>query len=155
MTAKIKKLIATFFYIGYLPLIPGTFGSLAGFLIYILLRETFYVLTLVHLSVIILGFLFAGSAAKAFKRRDPPQIVIDEINGILISFFALPIAQAGAGVDKPMLIAGFIIFRILDAIKPYPANLLQRRHGSLGIMGDDIIAGIYTNLILRIIRTFL
>ena len=80
--------------------------------------------------------------------------MIDEINGMLISFLGLSAAGAGIAADKLTLIAGFVIFRILDAIKPYPANRLQRRWGSLGIMGDDIVAGIYTNLILRLILSF-
>lgn len=96
----------------------------------------------------------SGKTAKLFNHRDPPQIVIDEINGMLISFFALPIGQTGAAVDRMILIVGFIIFRILDLIKPYPANRLQRRYGSIGIMGDDIVAGIYTNIILRLAMSF-
>ena len=99
----------------------------------------------------ILGFLLAGGTAKLFIRRDPPQIVIDEINGMLISFLALPLGQVAMPVDRLILIAGFVIFRILDVIKPYPANRFQRQQGSLGIMGDDIVAGIYTNLILRLV----
>jgi len=81
--------------------------------------------------------------------------VIDEINGMLIGFFALPYGHLGSPQDRLFLLSGFIIFRIFDALKPYPANRLQRLGGSLGIMGDDIIAGIYTNIILRILLIFL
>ena len=95
----------------------------------------------------ILGFYLSGKAAKLFNRRDPPQIVIDEINGMLITFLGLP-------ADKVTLIAGFVIFRILDAVKPYPANRLHHQGGSLGIMGDDFIAGIYANFTLRLILSF-
>jgi len=154
LVAQIKKLITTFFYLGYLPLIPGTFGSVVGLFIYIFLRENLYLLILVHCLIIISGFLLTGETAKLFNRRDPPQIVIDEINGMLISFLGLSAAGAGIAADKLTLIAGFVIFRILDAIKPYPANRFHRLRGSLGIMGDDIVAGIYTNLILRLILSF-
>ena len=99
----------------------------------------------------ILGFLFAGQVAKLFNRRDPPQIVIDEINGMLISLLALPTQGAGILNDKLILIIGFVVFRVLDVVKPYPADWFQHRKGSLGIMGDDIVAGIYTNIILRLI----
>ena len=138
------KLITTFFYIGYLPLIPGTFGSIAGVFIYTLIKENPYLLILIGSFITILGFLLTSKAAKLFNRRDPPQIVIDEISGMLISFLGIP-------GDKLTLLIGFIIFRILDATKPYPTNRLHRLGGSLGIMGDDIIAGIYTNFTLRLI----
>ena len=97
----------------------------------------------------------AGKTAKLFKRRDPPQIVIDEINGMLIGFLGLSFGQAGILADRLILLGGFIIFRIFDALKPYPANRLHRLDGSFGIMGDDIVAGIYTNLILRVLLIFL
>lgn len=91
-----------------------------------------------------------------FKRRDPPQIVIDEIGGMLVSFLALPPGQAGpSGNGKLIMLTGFIVFRVLDAVKLFPANRFHHRKGSLGIMGDDLIAGIYTNLILRFLITFL
>lgn len=156
MYSFLTKLITTFFFLGYLPLIPGTFGSVAGLFIYFLLRENFFLLILLSFLIIISGFLLAGKAAELFNRRDPPQIVIDEISGMLVSFLALPVGQAGfSGNEKSILLLGFIIFRILDAVKPYPANRLHRQKGSLGIMGDDLIAGIYTNLILRIALMFL
>ena len=151
LNAQIKKLITTFLYVGYLPLIPGTFGSLAGLFIYYFLKENFYILILFHCLILILGFLLAGETAKLFIRRDPPQIVIDEINGMFICFLGLFPGQIGESPDRLILSLGFIIFRILDAIKPYPANRFHHMRGSLGIMGDDIVAGIYTNIILRLI----
>lgn len=155
MIAQIRKLITTFFYLGYLPLIPGTFGSVAGLFIYIFLRDNSCLLILASSLIVILGFSWAGKTAKEFSRRDPPQIVIDEISGMLISFLALPGYAAGESIDKLVLIIGFIIFRIFDSIKPYPADRFHRLGGSLGIMGDDIIAGIYTNLVLRVVLIFL
>jgi phosphatidylglycerophosphatase A len=155
LIAQTKKLITTCFYLGYLPLIPGTFASVAGLYIYILFRESFYLLLLVHCLIIILGFLLSGKTAKLFNRRDPRQIVIDEINGMLIGFLGLSYGHLTSGQDRLFLLSGFIIFRIFDALKPYPANRLQRIGGSLGIMGDDIVAGIYTNIILRALLIFL
>lgn len=154
MITQIKKLITTCFYVGYLPLIPGTLGSAVGLFVYILLRENLYLLIPVLCLIMILGFLLTGKTAKLFNRRDPPQIVIDEVGGMLISFLGLSTGQAGILGDKWFLLIGFVIFRILDAIKPYPANRFQRIRGSLGIMGDDIVCGIYTNLILRLILSF-
>ncbi len=152
MTASLKKLITSFFFVGYIPLIPGTFASLVGLFIYILLVKNLYILFFAHLIIVVLGFFLTGSVARAFNHRDPPQIVIDEVNGMLISFIGLPILYLGRG--GLILAIGFIVFRLFDIIKPYPINRLEQIKGSLGIMGDDIVAGIYTNLILRLILSF-
>lgn len=154
MFTHIKKIITTFFYLGYLPLIPGTFASIAGLFIYILLREQHLFLILTHAIIIVLGFLLTGNTARLFYRSDPPQIVIDEVNGMLISFLGLSVGDLAVFVNRLILIAGFIIFRFFDVLKPYPANWLERRSGSIGIMGDDIVAGIYTNLVLRLLYIF-
>ncbi|MBU1871695.1 MAG: phosphatidylglycerophosphatase A [Candidatus Omnitrophica bacterium] len=130
-------------------MIPGTFGSLAGFFIFIILKGNPYVLFSVTSLTLIMGFLLSGKAARLFSQSDSPRIVIDEVSGMLISFLGLPVALL-AGLN-PALVSGFIIFRIIDTIKIYPANRFHRLQGSLGIMGDDIIAGLYTNLILRLI----
>ena len=138
------KLISTFFYVGYLPFIPGTFGSLAGvFLIYFIQNNTFLYL-LVTLVLLIMGFCTAGKAAELFKRPDPKYVVIDEVAGMLVSFLFLP-------YDLKLLIIGFFIFRVLDTLKPFPASRLERLHGSAGIMSDDLAAGIYTNIILQVV----
>lgn len=156
MQGFLIKLITTFFFIGYIPLIPGTFGSLAGIFIYALLKNNFLVFSLCIFLFIGLGFLLCGKAAGLFSRRDPPQIIIDEICGIFVSFFALPLGQGNIYASgRTILLAGFIIFRIFDAIKPFPANYFHHRRGSLGIMGDDLVAGLYTNLVLRGIIRFL
>ncbi|MFH1678176.1 MAG: phosphatidylglycerophosphatase A [Candidatus Omnitrophota bacterium] len=139
------KFITTVFFIGYLPLAPGTFGSAAGLFIYVFFKENPFFSASVCFLITILGFLLAGKAAKLFARRDPPEIVIDELSGILVSFLGIPVE------DKLTLLIGFILFRAFDVIKIYPANRLDRLRGGVGIMGDDIIAGIYTNIILRII----
>ena len=153
---KIKKLITSFFYIGYLPLMPGTFGSLAGLIIYIILRKNFTFLLCAELIIIILGFIFAGRAAKLINNPDPPQIVIDEVAGILISFTGLPLAGiSNRLIYRLILPLGFIIFRIIDIVKLPPINRLHRGEGSLAIMGDDIIAGFYTHLALRFILFFM
>ena len=131
-------------------MIPGTFGSIAGLLIYIFLSNNSYLLFLVTCVIVILGFLLSGKSAKLYKRRDPACIVIDELSGMLISFLGLPVNR-----NLALLLAGFIIFRSLDVIKVYPAGWFQRREGSLGIMSDDLVAGIYTNLILRVLSIFL
>ncbi len=140
------KVITTFFFTGYFPLIPGTFVSVIGLLIYVYVKANPVWLIVAVCITVILGFSFSGRAAAGiFKHRDPPQIVIDEVSGILISFLGVPVK------DIKILLAGFFVFRILDTVKLFPANRFQRLPGSLGIMGDDIIAAIYTNIFLQII----
>jgi phosphatidylglycerophosphatase A len=136
-------IISTFFGIGYLPLIPGTFGALAGLLLVYLLQgdQTAYLAGTV--IFIMIGFLCSGIAERRLGMKDCRFIVIDEVSGIFVTMLFLP-------QGLKMLAIGFILFRILDTLKPFPAGPIQRVRGSAGIMGDDLIAGVYANLILQI-----
>ena len=138
------KTLSTFFYVGYLPLIPGTFASLVGVLIFYIARTNFLIYSCVTLCVTFSGFFVSGKAEKIFNKKDPKYIVIDEVCGMLLSLMFLPL-------DIKLVIIAFILFRLLDIIKPYPADIFQSLSGSIGIMGDDIVAGLYTNLILQIV----
>lgn len=138
------KLITTFFYVGYLPFIPGTFGSLAGIFLFYILKNNALTYILVTFVLMVMGFLSAGRAEKIFNTRDSRHIVLDEVVGMLLGLLFLP-------YDMKLVVSGFFLFRLLDTLKPYPAGSIQRLHGSLGIMGDDIVAGIYTNFILQIV----
>lgn len=136
------KLISTFFYVGYLPLIPGTFGSLAGLAVYCLVYKNLALYLFSLLALALLGFIFSGRAEKIFARKDPRYIVIDEVVGMLLSLLFIPYSL------KNVVIA-FFLFRLMDTLKPYPASGLQRIKGSAGIMVDDIVAGFYANIILQ------
>ena len=138
------KLIASFFYLGYAPVIPGTVASLAGLGLYFLFKDNIYFYTILLILLSLLGFLVAGSAEKIFQEKDSGKIVIDEVAGLLLTFW-------GLRLEPVLIITGFFIFRALDAIKVYPANRLEKIDGSWGIMGDDLIAGLYTNIVLRIV----
>jgi phosphatidylglycerophosphatase A len=144
MDKFITKILSTFFYIGYLPLIPGTFGSLAGIFLFYLVKINALNYTLFTLAVIVVGFLVCGKAEKAMHKNDPRYVVIDEVSGMLLSLIFIP-------YDIKLVISAFILFRILDTLKPYPAGRLERSKGSIGIMSDDLIAGLYTNLILQVV----
>ena len=143
------KLISTFFFIGYLPLIPGTFGSLAGVgVFYLLGASSGLVYFLVLLGIIILGGLTSNATEKILQKKDPGCIVIDEVAGMLVALSFMPL-------NFKVIILGFLIFRILDTLKPYPADKIQLAHGSIGVMGDDLVAGLYTNLVLSVIVKFI
>ncbi|MFH1640600.1 MAG: phosphatidylglycerophosphatase A [Candidatus Omnitrophota bacterium] len=138
------RVISSCFYLGYLPLIPGTFASLAGVFIFFLVRGSLAAHIILTLILIILGFTVSSRAERIFEKKDARYIVIDEVSGMLISFLFVPF-------DLRVVIIGFFLFRILDTFKPYPADRIQEFKGSIGVMGDDITAGVYTNIILQVV----
>lgn len=144
----LAKAVASVFFIGYLPLIPGTFGSLAGLGLFYLIKSSgkpVYLLSV--LCIAFLGLLTAGRVEKLLNKKDPSCVVIDEVMGMLIALSFMPL-------NLKIIALGFIIFRILDTFKPFPCQRLQDMHGAFGIMGDDLVAGIYTNAILLLILKF-
>lgn len=143
----IIKTVSTFFYIGYLPFIPGTFGSIAGICLFYLIKDSLPVYTVFTLLLIILGFLVCGKAEKILNKKDSRCIVIDEVCGMLLSLIFVP-------YDIKLVIIAFVLFRMLDSFKPYPAGRFQELRGSPGVMFDDIVAGLYTNIILQVIARF-
>jgi phosphatidylglycerophosphatase A len=134
--------LATAAGVGYVPFAPGTFGSAVGLLLWALLPTSpaVHATTIVALSVA--GTWSGTIAEQHFGRRDPAQVVIDEVVGMLITMFLNPVGWPGAA-------GGFVLFRLADIIKPYPANRLERLRGGMGVMADDAIAAVYANLILR------
>jgi phosphatidylglycerophosphatase A len=141
----IVKATSSFLFIGYLPLVPGTFGSLAGVgLFYALRGVTAVNYFLFILGIVALGLVTSGRMESLLNKKDPRCVVIDEVAGMLLALSFMP-------HDFKIIFLGFLVFRILDTLKPYPAIRLQNMHGAVGIMGDDLVAGIYTNLVLQVI----
>jgi len=135
-------LVSTVLGIGYAPLAPGTFGSAAGLLLWYVLPHSAYVQGSVIVLLFIAGSWSGSIAEQHFGRSDPGQVVIDEVMGMLITLFLNPVGWAGA-------LLAFLLFRVDDIVKPYPANRLERLHGGFGVMADDGMAAIYANLVLR------
>lgn len=138
--------IATGFYSGFAPKSPGTWGSAFALLPWFFCRNLsvpHYLLVL--LGIFILGFFSAGSAEKILDQPDPGCIVIDEILGIFISLALAP--------NHPVAwILGFLLFRFFDILKPFPVSWLDTHvHGGMGIMLDDVAAGIYALVCLQIL----
>jgi len=136
--------LATGFYIGNIPFAPGTFGSLIGLpLSFALAGISLTPAMLCILFFIIFAVCIADAAEKILKKNDPGCIVIDEIAGMMVTLIGLPVSPI-------TLVSGFIIFRILDILKPFPIrNLDKRIPGGLGVVADDVAAGIIANLLLR------
>jgi phosphatidylglycerophosphatase A len=141
------KFITSFFYLGHSPFMPGTIGSIGGLIIYFLVRnnEILYGFSIIFLFL--LGVIFAGEAERVYNRKDAKMIVIDEVTGMLLALFFVPYSIFS-------VILGFFLFRVLDILKPFPAKRIEKVAGSMGVMFDDIIAALYTNLILQIIFRF-
>ena len=105
-------------------------------------NEVLYAFTILFLFA--LGVLFAGEAEKVYRRKDPAMIVIDEACGMMLALFFVPFSLYS-------VILGFFLFRLFDILKPPPAKRLEKLTGSLGIMFDDVVAALYTNIILQIV----
>ena len=137
---KIWLTIATFFYIGYIPIAPGTAASLATAVLVYFVRPYGQAPLYIQLSVIAAVFLLGIPAAryteKHFEKEDPGHCVIDEVVGQMISLLLVP-----HGI-WPYL-ASFFLFRIFDIFKPFPIRYLERAPHGIGIMIDDIAAGLY------------
>jgi len=137
---------------GYFPLAPGTVGSALGLALVIAFRQTSLgplglAVCLATFSVLLFvaGVWSAGKAEKVLGRVDPGQVVIDEVAGQIITFVATP-RTTWMG-----LIAGFILFRVFDIVKPFPARRAERFPGGWGIMLDDVVAGLYSLIALVIL----
>jgi len=139
-------LIATGLYSGYLPKAPGTWGSLVGLLLVFLFHNfSLAVYIAVAGGLFVVGSFAAGEAEKILDNRDPGVVVIDEIVGMLVTMTAVPLTPF-------TMLVGFIFFRIFDIVKPFPVNIFdQHFHGGLGIMLDDVVAGIYSLIILNLV----
>ena len=136
--------IATFGYVGYFPIAPGTAGSLAALLLYAVVRwaGTPAVELATMIAVLAIGIWAASGTERALNRKDPGPVVIDEVLGMLMTLAFMPLSWAG-------IAAGFVLFRIFDVIKPFPAGRLEHLPGGLGIMADDAMAGVYGQIVMR------
>jgi len=142
--------VATVAYCGYFPFAPGTVGSAAGLVVYLLVWWTHSpILELGLIAGLFAAGVWAGTTAERFFGGiDPGPIVIDEVVGMLITLAFIPVGWSG-------MLAGFVLFRIFDVLKPFPAGRLESLHGGLGVMADDAMAAIYANLSLRLVMWLL
>jgi len=137
--------MATGFFIGRIPVASGTFGSLIGLpLCFLLSRLNFLQSASVILIFILFAIGIASAAEKILKQKDPGQIVIDEIAGLMVALAGLPF-------NLKTVFAGFIVFRVFDILKPFPIRILDTSvKGGSGVVLDDVLAGIYSNLVVRL-----
>ncbi len=141
---RLGLFIATCGYIGYAPIAPGTFGSAAGLVVFAAVRSSGSpgVEAAVIVILFVIGIWSGTEAEHHFGGVDPGPIVMDEVVGMLITLAFLPVTWSGA-------IVGFLVFRVFDVFKPWPAARFERLPGGLGVMADDGMAALYGNLVMR------
>lgn len=122
----------------------GTIASLVGLFLYITIKSqaVFFVLTII---ILILGFSLSGRAEAIFKEKDSKKIVIDDLGGMMVSFLFIP-------KHPGFLLATFFLFRAIDCLKIYPINKIEKLPKGAGVVGDDLLAGVYTNILMQIFR---
>jgi len=160
------SLVVTTFGVGYLPLAPGTWGSMVGVLIYLGVdrwytgirssgfgyfngppqAHIFALLAVLLLIFFLVSILASGRAIKLLGNTDPSVAVVDEVLGQLITFTFVPF-----GIGWPFILAGFLLFRLFDIWKPYPIDSLQVLPGGIGVCADDILAGVYAGVCLSVL----
>jgi len=134
---RLAVLLATAGGAGYLPIAPGTAGSAVGVVVFLLIRGWSGAgIAMLVAVVTLVGIWASGRAAAHFGREDPGPVVIDEVAGQLVTLAATGVGLSGAA-------AGFLLFRLFDIAKPWPVNRLESLPGGLGIMADDLMAGVY------------
>src|SRR5438874_10346140 len=135
--------VATGLGSGYAPIAPGTAGSAVGLLLFWPLQTQPAVIQVAAVAILfVVGVVASARVARGLGIEDPGIVVVDEVVGMWTSLLLLPFTPLTAA-------AGFVLFRILDVFKPYPARQLEALPGGWGIMCDDVMAGIYANLLLR------
>lgn len=142
---KFITLLATGFYSGNIRNIPGTMGSIVGLIIYFMTYNYVGLYIFLVIALVFLGVLVTNQAEKQFNSTDDQRIVFDEIVGMMVAMMLIPPTIF-------FVLAGFVLFRIFDIFKPYPISYLQTLPGGIGIMADDVAAGIVVNFILQIIK---
>ena len=140
---RIGVFVATCAYVGYAPVAPGTFGSAIGLAVFSAVRQQGST-TVEAVAIVVVAAVGMWSATEAehhFGRIDPGPVVIDEVIGMLVTLAFVPVNITGA-------IVAFLVFRLLDVVKPWPARRLEHLPGGFGVVLDDMMAGVYGNLVM-------
>jgi len=141
---KADRIIATAGFVGHFPIAPGTAGTALAAVIYWFAGLNVPLLGAGFIFLFLLLGIRASSAMQRQLGSDPPQVVIDEVVGFWIALFALPKSLA-------LVVVGFLLFRVFDIWKPFPIRKIENLPQGWGIMADDVLAGIYTNVVLRLV----
>jgi len=143
---RVALLVSSVGGVGRAPIAPGTAGSAAALALFALIRlaDSPVLEIAAILFLLLVGTWSAGVAERVLGRSDPGQVVIDEVVGLLLTLALIPVGVRGA-------LVGFALFRVFDIIKPFPCARLEKLDGGVGIMADDVMAGLYGNACLRVL----
>ncbi len=145
--SKFEIFLGTGFLAGFSPFAPGTAGSFVALLVYLIpgFENRFVMLSAIAV-VLIVGILLGSKFEKKYG-KDPSIFVLDEFVGTWIALFSLP-------KELTIVLLSFILWRLLDILKPFPARRMEKIKGGLGIMLDDVVAGLYTLMLMLILLQF-
>jgi len=147
LSGRTALAFSSWFGAGLFPRAPGTFGTLAALPAAFLMDAAgplgggFFILAFIGCAV-----WAAGITERVLGRKDPPEVVTDEVAGYMVTLYLLPLSWV-------YLTGAFFVFRILDIVKPFPVNRMERLSGGAGVVLDDVLAGVFANLILRLAGT--
>jgi phosphatidylglycerophosphatase A len=145
----VVKLLATFFYLGYSPVAPGTAGTIGAILpFYLISNLSPLAYFLILLGFIIFSIWISTEASAIFNKTDPSSVVLDEVCGYLVTMFLVPASLLN-------ILLGFFLFRFFDVLKPPPIKSAENLPRGLGIVADDVLAGIYANIVLQVVVRFI
>ena len=153
MKLKLSRIIASLFYLGFIPGMPGTYSSiLTALVFYAVYSQSGRIMPELHLTAVCLislaGVLVSAEIGRSTGKEDPSYIVIDEAAGQLLTFLLIPVTGWN-------ILLGIVAFRTFDIWKPYPIRKLEHLGKGVGVMADDLLAGIYANILLQIINLIL
>lgn len=144
--------------LGYLPVAPGTWGSLGATLVFVLVAllsgADGWTIAIAMLCVVgvssAICVAFGPLAEKAWQKKDPGQVTIDEWAGQALTFLLVPLGDGSPTQIVVRASFGFLLFRIFDIIKPPPAQRLERLPAGWGVLLDDLMAGVYANIVMQV-----
>ncbi len=158
MIRKFNLLFITFFFVGKIKFAPGTVASFITFFLFLLLINIFNFTTifLITLAIFFYSLIAINNSFNEFNSDDPQEIVIDEVAGQMMPLLAIPIYETLYPLPNIYyFVSAFLLFRLFDIWKPYPINYIDNNiKGSLGIMLDDVFAGLYAIIILSLALFF-
>ena len=145
---NLKKILVTFFGLGYAPVAPGTCGALGALVTYVVIAhvDTSGIALVILCALSIAGCVWLTPwAKKHFGSSDPKQFVLDEAAGLYLTMLFVPVKRLWAAAA-----IGFVLFRFFDILKPFPIKKAEKAPYNLGIVADDLVAGVFANILLRI-----
>ncbi len=146
---KTALVLSSWFGVGLIPVAPGTCGTLAAVPLFFGMKYIGILYSVIFLIVFIpMAVWVSGISKRLLGRDDPPEVVIDEVAGFMLALFLLPLTWSS-------LTLGFLLFRVFDILKPFPIGRLEKIRGGIGIVVDDLVAGVYANFCVRVLLSVL